>query len=107
MRHDGPATILVPVYDGIDDVRACVASVMRHAPSCRSDATLLLIDDGSPDPAVAPMLDDLATAAGPIDVRVERNPDNLGLVQTINRGLAAWLTAQGLKHISEAVGTAE
>ena len=88
MRHDAPVTILVPVYDGLDDVRACVASVMRHAPSCHADATLLLIDDGSPDPGVAPLLDDLAARGGPIDVRVERNPENLGFVQTVNRGFA-------------------
>lgn len=83
-----PVTVLIPVYRGLDDVRRCVDSVLRHAKAGRTPVELLLIDDASPEPDVSRHLDGVAADEGSaISVEVLRNPANLGFVGTVNRGL--------------------
>ena len=89
MTRTDPLTVLVPVYDGLADLRSCLASVERHAASCDTEARVLLIDDGSPDPDVAPYLAGVADVLTSFDVEVLRNEENLGFVRTVNRGFAA------------------
>jgi GT2 family glycosyltransferase len=86
---DAPITVIVPVYRGLDEVRACIESVLRHGASVPFD--LLAIDDESPEPEVTAYLEQLSTrtrepTAGQITVL--RNPRNRGFVTTVNRGLA-------------------
>jgi GT2 family glycosyltransferase/glycosyltransferase involved in cell wall biosynthesis len=75
-------TIIVPVYKGIEVTRDCLESVLKH----RDPATdqLVVINDASPDPIMAPMI---AQLNGVPNVFVLTNEQNLGFVQTINRGL--------------------
>ncbi len=75
--------IVVPVYDAIDDVRACVASVLAHL---RPDVRLVLIDDASPDPAIGEFFAELAARAHP-QVTLLRNETNQGFTATANRGM--------------------
>ncbi|MCQ4165683.1 glycosyltransferase family 2 protein [Tahibacter harae] len=79
----GEAAIVVPVYNAPQAVRACLDSVLAHT---RGAARLIVIDDASPDPAVAPLLQDYAGRRG---VSVLRNEQNLGFTGTANRGIAA------------------
>jgi GT2 family glycosyltransferase len=82
-------TVVVPVYRGLDDVRACLASLRRHAAGCATDHDVLLIDDASPEPGMAALLDGLAGGAtGGPTVRVLHNAQNLGFAGTVNRGFA-------------------
>jgi GT2 family glycosyltransferase/glycosyltransferase involved in cell wall biosynthesis len=76
--------IIIPVYRGVEITQACIESVLAH----RNAGTdqLLLINDRSPDAEMAGML---ALYAGRPNVTVLSNADNLGFVQTVNRGLAA------------------
>jgi O-antigen biosynthesis protein len=76
--------IVVPVYNAAEDVRLCVDSVLAHL---RPDVRLVVIDDASPDPAIAPMLAALEQRAHP-QVLVLRNEHNLGFTGTANRGMA-------------------
>jgi GT2 family glycosyltransferase len=76
--------IVVPVYNAPDDLRACIASVLACT---HGDYRLVVIDDASPDPAVAGMLAELDAKALP-HVTVLRNPSNLGFTGTANRGLS-------------------
>jgi GT2 family glycosyltransferase len=76
--------IVVPVYTAPDDVRRCVDSVLAHL---RPDVRLVVIDDASPDPAIAPMLAVLEQR-NHWQVLVLRNERNLGFTGTANRGMA-------------------
>jgi len=71
------------VYNAPDDVRACVASVLANL---RPDVRLVLIDDASPDPAIAEIFAGLAARAHP-QVTLLRNDTNLGFTGTANRGM--------------------
>lgn len=81
-----PVTVLVPVYGGPDDVRRCLDSVLGTAASTKRDFELLVIDDASPDPEVATLVDELAARTHPVPVTVLRNAENLGFPATVNRG---------------------
>lgn len=76
--------IVVPVYNAPEDVRRCIDSVLAHL---RPDVRLVVIDDASPDPAIAPLLQALEQRAHP-QVLVLRNERNLGFTGTANRGMA-------------------
>lgn len=82
-----PVAIVVPVYDAPDDVARCLASVLRHT---TGRARLIVIDDASPDPRIAPLLDRYVGLPG---VEVLRNPVNRGFTATANRGIEAAGTA--------------
>lgn len=83
-----PLTVVVPVYRGLDDVRACVESVLRWNEGASERRELLLIDDASPEPDVVEYLDGLASHSASMRVTVLHNDENLGFVRTVNRGLA-------------------
>jgi GT2 family glycosyltransferase/glycosyltransferase involved in cell wall biosynthesis len=77
------ADIVVPVYNAAEDLRACVASVLADL---RPDVRLVLIDDASPDPAIAEYFTELERLAHPQLVLL-RNEHNLGFTGTANRGM--------------------
>jgi glycosyltransferase involved in cell wall biosynthesis len=89
-------TVLLPVFNAARHLRESVASVLRQT-FC--DFELLAIDDGSTDES-AGILDSL----GDPRVRVLRNERNLGLVATLNLGLAEargeWIARQDADDIS-------
>lgn len=73
--------IVMPVYDAPAEVERCIESVLEHTTGC---ARLIVIDDASPDPAIAPLLERYASRS---HVRVLRNERNLGFTATANRGI--------------------
>ena len=75
--------VIVPVYRGLDHTRDCIESVLGGMPDARRH--LVVIDDASPEPAVAAYVAALADRTG---VTVLRNADNRGFVATVNRGMA-------------------
>jgi GT2 family glycosyltransferase len=76
--------VVVPVYNAPDDVRTCVGSVLDHL---RPDVRVVLIDDASPDPRIAPIFADLVQRAHPQLVLL-RNDTNLGFTGGNNAALA-------------------
>jgi GT2 family glycosyltransferase/glycosyltransferase involved in cell wall biosynthesis len=74
--------IVVPVYNAPDDLRRCVDSVLAHTDR-RHRVTL--IDDASPDPAIAAYFAELRARALP-GLTLLANPVNLGFTGTANRG---------------------
>ena len=60
-----PVTVIVPVYRGVDDVRRCLESVVRHAASSDVPFEVLAIDDASPEPDVPAYLDALGVRGSP------------------------------------------
>jgi len=77
--------VIVPVYKGLAETRACIESV-RAAPAT-VPFRLVVINDASPEPAVCDYLAELAERDGRV-VYLE-NDTNRGFVGSVNRGLRA------------------
>ena len=77
-----PLCALIPVYRGLEETKACLASVLAVAGLAR----IIVVDDATPEPALAAWLDGLA-AAGRIVLC--RHESNLGFPAAVNTGLAA------------------
>ena len=74
--------IVVPVHDAPALVERCLDAVLAHT---SGRARLIVIDDASTDPAIAPLL---ARHASRARVTVLRNDRNRGFTATANRGIA-------------------
>lgn len=75
--------VIIPVYRGLAATRACIDAVLAHriAPLDR----VILINDASPEPGMAELLEIFLDQP---NLFLLTNPDNLGFIKTINRGLA-------------------
>ena len=73
--------IVVPVHDAPALVERCLDALLAHT---TGRARLIVIDDASPDPAIAPLLARYADLAR---VKVLRNDTNRGFTATANRGI--------------------
>ncbi len=80
---DPIATVIVPLYNAVDDAAACIESIALHT-TC--PFRLVLINDGSTDPRMSSLLSEVASTGW--GVVVMDQPDNNGFVVTINEGLA-------------------
>lgn len=81
---DHPVDVIVPVYRGLADTRLCIDSVL--ASPVRVPYRLIVINDCSPEPEVTQWLRD--RAAQDSRIMLLENPENLGFVGTVNRGMA-------------------
>lgn len=83
-RSGHPVDVIVPVFRGLEDTRLCLESVLRA--SCQTAWRLIVINDCSPEPEVTEWLRVFARR----DPRIEllENPENLGFVATVNRGMS-------------------
>ena len=70
LRH---TDIIIPIYNALEDLRACVASVLANT---TGDYNLILIDDCSPDPEIGIYLNELADRRLE-NVFIKRNNRNL------------------------------
>lgn len=75
--------VVVPVYKGLAETRACLQSVLRAAGQVRP--RLIVVNDASPDPRLTDWLRELAGAGR---VVLLENPANLGFPASANRGMA-------------------
>ena len=76
--------IIIPVYNAFADVVRCLDSVLRLTPV---HVRIVLIDDASTDPRIAPYLMQVQSQHSE-RVLYLQNESNLGFVQTVNRGMA-------------------
>ena len=74
--------VIVPVYKGFEETRQCVESVLQAG--CTTPFELVLIDDASPDPRLVEYCASLRDRPG---VTLLVNAENLGFVDTVNRGM--------------------
>ena len=79
-----PVDVIVPVYRGLADTRLCIESVL--AAPVRCNYRLIVINDCSPEPEVTQWLRE--RAAQEPRITLLENPENLGFVGTVNRGMA-------------------
>ncbi len=73
-------TVVIPVFNGGDVVRHCLESVCRHSHGAR----IVVIDDGSTNPATVALIDEVART-GPVEV--VRHDRNWGYTRTANHGM--------------------
>jgi GT2 family glycosyltransferase len=83
----GSVDVVIPCFKYAHYLEACVASVLSQR---GVDLRILILDDASPDntPEVATRL-----AAADARITYQRNPVNLGLIATANRGVINWARA--------------
>ncbi|RYE39489.1 MAG: methyltransferase domain-containing protein, partial [Hyphomicrobiales bacterium] len=79
-----PVDVIVPVYRGLADTQLCIDSVL--ASPVRVPYRLVVINDCSPEPEVTQWLRERASQDSRITLL--ENPENLGFVGTVNRGMA-------------------
>lgn len=82
MKNRRAVDIIVPVYDGFDETKACLESILssrNHHPH-----HLVVINDASPNHKLSLYLQELAKD-GLIELHV--NQKNLGFVATVNKGM--------------------
>jgi len=79
-RGDNVVDIIIPVYSGVEEVKACLESVL----ACRNASLgeIIVVNDCSPEPAIHAYLQGLADE-GLVTLLV--NPENEGFVRTCNR----------------------
>lgn len=82
-RRSPPVDVVIPVYSGRDETLACIESVCRSTAGVAS--TILVIDDATPEPALAADLDALARSGR---ITLLRNTCNLGFAASVNRAMA-------------------
>jgi len=75
-------TVVIPIYNAAKEARDCIKSVLRHTDL--SHTRVLIINDGSPEPDVVPML---AEFEGILGLTIQHNDPNIGYTKTINRGI--------------------
>jgi GT2 family glycosyltransferase len=81
-KRDLPA-VVIPAYNAAQELGRCLETVRSTVPP---DTEVVIIDDASPDPAVASLLEHWRREAGP-RWRFLANPENRGFVATANRGM--------------------
>ncbi|WP_279247344.1 glycosyltransferase [Candidatus Litorirhabdus singularis] len=74
-------TVIVPVYSGLEIVKACLESVQQSV--CESAHELLVIYDAGPEPDLEAYLEELDRTT---DIQLHKNQQNLGFVKTVNLG---------------------
>ena len=77
-----PCAIVIPVYADLEATRACLESVLATRPP---DVRVIVVDDATPEPAIAQLVDEW-TAQGAIERY--RHARNRGFVAAVNTGMA-------------------
>jgi glycosyltransferase involved in cell wall biosynthesis/GT2 family glycosyltransferase len=77
------ADVVIPVYTDVAVTRACIESVLQFTGD--ELGRLVVVNDCSPDPAMRPMLEELRSKNGIIELL--SNEANLGFVASVNRGI--------------------
>jgi len=80
---DRPVVIVVPIFNAVALSERCIEAVLRWT---SAPARLVLIDDASTEPDVAPMLTRYASRS---NVSIMRNTANIGYTRSSNLGIAA------------------
>jgi GT2 family glycosyltransferase/2-polyprenyl-3-methyl-5-hydroxy-6-metoxy-1,4-benzoquinol methylase/glycosyltransferase involved in cell wall biosynthesis len=77
--------VIVPVYKGLEETRACLESVLASTPA--APFRLVIVNDASPEPEISQYLRDLARREA--RVLLLENAVNAGFVASVNRGMQA------------------
>jgi GT2 family glycosyltransferase len=81
-------TVIVPVYRGALETQSCLASLTASADAGDAIDAIIVVDDVSPDPAIANILQQAAAPGAPVPRIVLRQHHNQGFAAAITRALA-------------------
>src|SRR5262249_22598787 len=81
-RPQAKVTVIVPIYGDLNATRSCLDSLVRPL---GSGYRAILVNDSTPDPRIASLIDKLKTKR---NFRVLVNESNLGFAASVNRALA-------------------
>ena len=76
-----PVAVVIPTYRGLDTTRRCLDAVLATVPA---GTELVVVDDATPEPALAALLDRLAAAGR---IRLLRHDANRGFPVSANAGM--------------------
>ena len=76
--------IIIPVYNGYDDIQLCMDSILRHTDLTRH--RVILVNDKSPDERILPLLRGYAEAHE--HVELIDSPVNEGFSASVNKGMS-------------------
>jgi len=79
----GALDVVIPVYKGLDYTAACIRSVLEAENERPVEA--VVVNDCSPDEEIAALLEMLAESG---HITLLTNEENLGFVESVNRGMA-------------------
>jgi len=82
--RDETVDIIIPVYDGYEETKACIESVVACRQHNKTCFEIIAIEDRSPDPRIVQFLESLHRDKA---ITLLRNDQNLGFVLSVNRGL--------------------
>lgn len=83
MNQQPMCDIIIPVYNAVEELKECVASLMQHTDL--NNNRIIIINDKSPDPNINVYLNVME----PHDnIIVLQNEQNLGFVGTVNKGMS-------------------
>ena len=77
-------SIIIPVYNASNETRRCIESLIRFIKDERAE--IIVVDDRSSDPDIAPMLHSFQRDGF---ITVIRNEENLGFSGSVNKGIVA------------------
>ena len=83
---NGAITVIIPVYKGLGETKNCIDSVFKSKNVVAY--RLIVINDFSPDPGMAEMLDELKDK---YNYELHANNQNLGFVKTVNYGMSLYV----------------
>lgn len=79
-----PVTVIIPIYNALEHTSQLLESISNTHPGY--PVTWMLVNDASPDPQIAPLLDTFA-AAFVQPCQVIHHAENVGFVQTCNAAM--------------------
>lgn len=81
IQHERTVSIIVPIYNAIDDVKKCIERLRKYT---KSSIRIFLINDASSDPAIKKYLNESNKDERFIIIHNEKN---LGFTKTVNKGI--------------------
>ena len=76
--------IIIPVYRGFEETRQCLESLYKAQAVNKRTHEIVVIDDCSPEPELSTYLQNEANHNR---IKLLQNPENLGFVGSVNRGI--------------------
>lgn len=77
-----PLSIIIPVYNALDEVRSCIDSVIKNTP-LNKNINVIVLNDCSPDKNIKPMLSEYKNIP---NISIKNNLTNLGYTRNVNKG---------------------
>ena len=76
--------VIIPVYRGLEETKQCLDSLYKAQTANKLSQEIVVVDDCSPEPELSDYLQNEAIRGR---ITLLKNPENLGFVGSVNRGM--------------------